>query len=726
MGAYSFGNTTQPAYVELSSTAGATPAVADAVRLVKRTDPEALRVTTEFLLPAQVNVAYQTQCDAAGGIGLYHWRVANGQFPEGLSLSATTGMITGVPTRLGRFSFVIEVQDVTGGMARRELSISIDAMPPPAALILDNGGVGTSVTAGTWKTYVTDAQQRYGTDWAAGTSAGIDIYRFTPTISRPGQYRVFGRWVTHANRSTRAPFDIHHADGISTVEVDQTLNGGQWNPLGVYTFTPGAGGYVELADRNGPYVVADAVMYQYIGDPVGYVPPAIVTMSLPNADLGVPYSGGLIVLGGTPPYRWAIVSGALPAGLTLNPDSGVVGGTPQASGSFVLSVQVTDAADDIATQSFSLTVNFILPADLILDNSTAGTQVSAGTWKTYTTDPGQAYGANWAAGIGAGIDRYRFTPMIPYRGQYRVLARWVSHPNRSLRAAYDIHHASGSSTVEVNQQLSGGQWNTLGVYTFAIGSAGYVEVSDRNGQYVVADAVMFQYVSEPSGAIPLSIATTTLTNAELGTNYSAALVASGANPPYRWSVLSAALPAGLTLNADTGIVAGTPQASGAFALTMQVTDTTMATATQALTLTVTFNPPADITVDNGTAGTQARAGTWKAYSTDPAQKYGADWLAGVDSGVDSYRFTPTITHAGRYRVLARWITHPNRSLRAPYDIHHASGTSTVEVNQQLNGGQWNILGVYTFAVGSGGYVELSDRNGPFVVGDAVMFQYVGE
>lgn len=57
-------------------------------------------------------------------------------------------------------------------------------------------------------------------------------------------------------------------------------------------------------------------------------PLTIVTVSCPNGTVGVPYTCQLQASGGTPPYTWSISSGSLPAGLALDPTSGLISGTP--------------------------------------------------------------------------------------------------------------------------------------------------------------------------------------------------------------------------------------------------------------------------------------------------------------------------------------------------------------------------------------------------------------
>ncbi|MGA8730703.1 MAG: Ig domain-containing protein, partial [Terracidiphilus sp.] len=75
-----------------------------------------------------------------------------------------------------------------------------------------------------------------------------------------------------------------------------------------------------------------------------------------------------------------------------------------------------------------------------------------------------------------------------------------------------------------------------------------------------------------ASAKSLSITTTSLPSGQVGTAYSATLAATGGTSPYAWSLTSGTLPAGLTLNAATGAISGTPTAAAnATALTFMVT-----------------------------------------------------------------------------------------------------------------------------------------------------------
>jgi hypothetical protein len=77
-------------------------------------------------------------------------------------------------------------------------------------------------------------------------------------------------------------------------------------------------------------------------DPAGGVVP-LWPDPIPDATLGVAYSFFLTASGGTPPYIYSVWTGSLPAGISLNPSTGEVSGTPTATVSFQsVTFQVAD------------------------------------------------------------------------------------------------------------------------------------------------------------------------------------------------------------------------------------------------------------------------------------------------------------------------------------------------------------------------------------------------
>jgi hypothetical protein len=79
--------------------------------------------------------------------------------------------------------------------------------------------------------------------------------------------------------------------------------------------------------------------------------------SLSSGQVGNAYTQTATASGGLGPYKWALVSGKLPTGLTLNATTGVLSGTPTVAGSFKFSITVTDSEQEPATFTQSYTVS---------------------------------------------------------------------------------------------------------------------------------------------------------------------------------------------------------------------------------------------------------------------------------------------------------------------------------------------------------------------------------
>ncbi|QHN05215.1 Ig domain-containing protein [Granulicella sp. WH15] len=87
----------------------------------------------------------------------------------------------------------------------------------------------------------------------------------------------------------------------------------------------------------------------------------------------------------------------------------------------------------------------------------------------------------------------------------------------------------------------------------------------------------------------------------VGVAYSATLTASGGTGPLTLSIGPGSLPAGLSFNAATGVISGTPTADGASTFTVQVTDASSVpyTATVQKTITIGAGGSQTLTVVNG-------------------------------------------------------------------------------------------------------------------------------
>jgi hypothetical protein len=104
----------------------------------------------------------------------------------------------------------------------------------------------------------------------------------------------------------------------------------------------------------------------------------------------------------------------------------------------------------------------------------------------------------------------------------------------------------------------------------------------------------FLFVS-PAQAIP-TIFPSSLPNGQVGVAYTTSLVAAPLTCPCTWSVTSGTPPPGLTLNASTGTISGTPTASGTYTFIVMVTDTTGPSAPQGFFITITQPPIKFLTI----------------------------------------------------------------------------------------------------------------------------------
>ena len=119
----------------------------------------------------------------------------------------------------------------------------------------------------------------------------------------------------------------------------------------------------------------------------------ITTSSLPNGYQWITYGSNVSATGGTTPYNWTIISGALPAGLTLDSATGLISGDPSSFGTFNFSVQVTDSTTptpQTATQALSiliyeLTTIAVTPANPTLTQGQTVQFTATGTYSDNST-----------------------------------------------------------------------------------------------------------------------------------------------------------------------------------------------------------------------------------------------------------------------------------------------------------------------------------------------------
>ena len=296
--------------IALAVTATATTALAST--------PAPLAITTTTPLTATAGSAFLAKLDATGGTKPYSWSLANGTvLPDGLTLHATTGEITGTPLGpAGTVDFTAQVTD------SEATPVSVTAAESVAVTV-------TPLTVTTTALPVATAGVAYSATLTA--AGGVAPYNWSIPVG-----------------SLPAGLTLHAATGV----ISGTPKVG-----GDFAFTAEVTDS-EVTNSEAPAQQASAPEQVTVG-----VAGLVVTTAstLPTATSGVPYSVKLAAAGGIAPYQWSLASGSLPTGLKLTKSSGLISGTTTATGADSLTVEVTDAEDPALSATENMTLNVVTP-----------------------------------------------------------------------------------------------------------------------------------------------------------------------------------------------------------------------------------------------------------------------------------------------------------------------------------------------------------------------------
>jgi N-acetyl-anhydromuramyl-L-alanine amidase AmpD len=198
--------------------------------------------------------------------------------------------------------------------------------------------------------------------------------------------------------------------------------------------------------------------------------------------------------------------------------------------------------------------------DRIIDNVDPGFSVLSGSWTAGTSAAGK-YGADYRfASTGPSMTaEAEWRPTLPFGGTWAVDVWYPAGSNRAPDAPFTVYHASGNTTVSVNQQINGGAWFNLGTYSFFTGNSGYVRLGNHatSGNVVIADAVRFREIT-PAGAAaaPTGLTATALNATDIAFNWNWVAFADGYWVDIAESASDLSTMTGTFQNANVGRVNG--------------------------------------------------------------------------------------------------------------------------------------------------------------------------
>jgi outer membrane autotransporter protein len=286
-------------------------------------------------------------------------------------------------------------------------------------------------------------------------------------------------------------------------------------------------------------------------------------------------------------------TGTLPTGITFNAGTRTFSGTPTQSGSFPITVTVTDSTGGTAatvTNNYTLTIATptltLTPAAGALPAGTAGTAYS----QTFTASNGIA---PYAYAISAG----------------------------ALPAGLTLNGTTGA--------LSGTP-TVAGTFNFSVRAT-----DSTTGTAATVTNAYTLTLSAPT----ITINPPVLPNGIFSVPYNHVLTAIGGTAPYTFAISAGALPAGVTLSTG-GTLSGSPTVSGAFNFTVRATDALGFQGTRAYTINVVQRP--DPSRDPEVRGLlEAQADATRRFATTQVNNFqqrmerlhGADQGGGFDNGI---------------------------------------------------------------------------------------------
>ena len=471
----------------------------------------------------------------ASGITKPAYSVAAGVLPDGLSLDGATGVVSGTPTAPGAYAFTLRATNPSG-TADLVVEGTVNAAPGaitggPGDLVVGAGATGSVAATGTpapaFAVVAGALPPGVTLDPATGAFSG------TPTSAGPYAFTLSASNGVGSATTRAFAGIVEQAPGWSAqpgwapevgVPLDVTFTA-SGTPTPVYSIGSGelpagltldaeTGRVTGTPTAAGPYAFTIVATN---GRGTSELPVSGTVVEAPGPITGAPgdwvvgeAADGTVHATGTPAPAYRVAAGELPAGVSLDPVTGAFSGAPTAAGPYAFTVAAGNGVGGETTREY------------------AGTVTQAPVWNAHE-------GLSLVVGTGASGT---FTAIGTPAPAYRVSAG-------ALPAGLTLDEASGAIS---------GTPTVPGPYAFTLEAA--------NG---VGDPALLE-VAGLVRAAPAWV-DTVLAQPRVGARYADGVLASG-TPAATYAVTTGRLPAGLSLDAATGAITGTPARSGAFEFTI--------------------------------------------------------------------------------------------------------------------------------------------------------------
>ncbi|MBA3020828.1 MAG: hypothetical protein FP817_06925 [Propionicimonas sp.] len=340
----------------------------------------------------------------------------------------------------------------------------------------------------------------------------------------------------------------------------------------------------------------------------GIPAPSIVSTSLPTGVSAEPYSTTLTAAGGTAPYSWSATG--LPEGVTVDPDTGELSGTPASSGTFTVQLSLSDSDEATAIKSIELEIR---PAVRIgfeqLPRAVAAEEYDTSLIGDGGTEPYTWSSTGLPGGLTLSPDGHLAGTTTEIGTHEVTLTITDDHAKTATEVVpLTVVAAVAISTLSLPEAIAGEDYSTTlaaeggtSPYTWAAtGLPAGLAVNATTGaitgtpegattasvsitvtdDHAKTDTVSLELAVKPG----VELTTRSLPDGVIDELYTASLSASDGTAPYTWAVTG--LPEGLSLNATTGEISGTPTTAAESGVDVEVTDAHGGTASASLTITI--------------------------------------------------------------------------------------------------------------------------------------------